>query len=222
MQQTALNLMAIVIFTVTMFSMLGPILHISPLVPTVTTVGLLGILGLDALTWQNRGVTILLEQVAGKKQRQRIIHHEAGHFLLAYLLEIPILDYSLGALEAWRKGQPGSGGVILDTEKLKKIQEIPLVIERLSTVWMGGIAAEQIIYSKAEGGVDDRQQFYATLKQRGLNKNTYPSKERFALLEAKNLLLEHQLAYQTLVDLMERGIAAKECYQALNLLEQQN
>jgi len=220
MQQTALNLMAIGIFTMTIFSMLGPILHISPLVPAVTTVGLLGVLGLDTLQWQNRGMSILLEQVAGKKHRQRIIHHEAGHFLIAYLLGIPILDYSLSALEAWRKGQPGSGGVLLDTENLKNTEE--LTLEKISTVWMAGIAAEQMVYSEAEGGSEDRQQFYVTLQRRGLNKNTYPSKEHFALKDAKNLLLEHQFAYKTLVDLMGKGTAVKECYQALNLLKQQN
>ena len=218
MQQTALNLIAIGIFTITLFSMLGPILHISVLVPTLATVGIMGILTLDTFALQNRGISVVLDVLSGKAHRQRVIHHEAGHFLIAYLLGVPIIDYSLSPLETWRKGLlPGAGGVVLDTETLQGTKELPLILEKLSTVWMGGIAAEQIIYKEAEGGQEDRQQLYATLEKRGLNKANYLVKERLAILEAKSLLQKHRQAYQTLVDLMTRRTTVEECYQALNI-----
>ncbi len=224
MQQTALNLTAIAIFTITLSSLVGPFLHISPLVPTVTTIGLMGLLGIDTLTWQNRGISIFLDLLSGQEHRRRIIHHEAGHFLIAYLLHIPIADYSLSALEAWRKGQLGLGGIILDQETLQKteVKELPITLERLSTVWMAGIAAEQIVYNKAEGGEGDRQQLYAALQLSGSDKSTYPVKERFAILQAKTLLQKYPQAYQTLVELMERREPVHLCYKALNLLTQQS
>jgi hypothetical protein len=222
MQQIALNVIAVGIFAIAIFSMLGPLVHISPLVPTLLTLGLLGLLSLDTLLWRNRGISMILEVLAGKEYRQRVIHHEAGHMLIAYLLGIPVLDYSLSTREAWRKGQSGSGGVVLDIEKLQAIEDLPPNLEKLCTVWMGGIAAEQIIYTQAEGGQEDRQQLYATLQQRGLKPNVFPTKERFAILEAKKLLTKHNQAYQTLVELMEKGTALEGCYQALNLLQKQS
>jgi hypothetical protein len=219
MQQIALNLLAVGVFIITFFSTFGTLLHISPLVPVSLVLVAFSLFTLDTFVLGNRLISVILEVFGGKEYHQRVIHHEAGHFLTAYLLEIPIIDYSLSTLEAWRKGQLGSGGVILDAEVLKDVGDIPSVLEKLSTVWMGGIAAEQIIYNDAQGGAQDRQAFYATLRQRGLNKKFFASKERFAIQEAKNLLKKHNEAYYSLVGLMEKRSNIKECYQALNQLQ---
>jgi hypothetical protein len=220
MQQIALNVIAIGIFVISLFSMLAPILHISPLVPVVITLFLMAILSIDTGLLQNRGVSIFLEFIASKEHRQRVIHHEAGHFLIAYLLDIPVLDYSLSTLEAWRKGQRGSGGVILNLEQLKSKEAPVTIFEKLYTIWMAGIAAEQIVYQEAQGGQDDREQLYALLQKKGDNKNSYRLKERTAILQAKDLLKKNSLAYDTIVTLMEQGSTIEQCYQSLNLLKE--
>jgi len=214
MQQIALNVIAIGVFIISVFSMLGPILHISPLVPVFIVLLLLFFLGIDAVLLQNRGISVLLEFLGGKQHRQRVIHHEAGHFLIAYLLDIPILDYSLSTLEAWRKGYKGSGGVVLGIEQIKDKENN---LEKLCTVAMAGIAAEQIVYKDAQGGQDDRQHLYSLLLRKGLNRKSHPLKERTALLQAKDLLRKNSSTYQSIVGLMEQGSSIEQCYQSLAL-----
>lgn len=118
MEQTALNVIAISIFAMTLSVLLGPLFHISPFIPAVTTLSVLGLTTLDGLAWNGRGITILLDILSGEQHRQRVIHHEAGHFLAAYFLGIPVTGYALSGWEAFKQGQPGLGGVMFDTTAL--------------------------------------------------------------------------------------------------------
>ena len=160
MEQTALNLIAITVFSITLSVFVTPLLSISPFVPALATFSLLGLVTVDTLTFNNRGVTLLLDALSPSKHRQRVIYHEAGHFLTAYILGIPIAGYSLTAWEAFRQGQEGVGGVQFDLadleQKVKNFTDFPAFLERISTVWMAGIAAETLVYGKAEGGESDR------------------------------------------------------------------
>lgn len=219
MQQTALNLVAIAIFIMTLSSLLSPLLHISPFVPAAATFGIMGLATVDTLSWEGRGVTLLLDIFASREQRQRVIHHEAGHFLTAYFLGIPITGYTLTAWEAFKQGQQGRGGVEFDTkileEKPLNLGEMRLTLERFCTVWMAGIAAENLVYSNAEGGGEDRGKVRTVLNMGGFPETAYQQKERWAQLQASNLLEKHQLAYEALVVAMESRASVEECYQAI-------
>ncbi len=219
MQPAALNLIAIAVFAMTLSVYLVPLLHLSPFVPAAATLGVLGLVTVDGLTWQSRGMTLLLDTLAPAQQRQRIIYHEAGHFLSAYCLGIPITGYTLSAWEAFKQGQPGAGGVQFDTldflEKNQDLREVPLILERLSTVWMAGIAAEILSGGTATGGESDRQQLLEMLRWAGLPASSYAQKERFALLQAKNLLERQPKAYQALVEAMEKRASVEECYRVI-------
>ncbi len=215
MQQTGLNLVAIAIFSMTLSCLLSPILNISPFIPAGATFGVLGLVTIDTLSLNNRGVTLLLDLFASDRQRQRVIHHEAGHFLTAYFLGIPITGYTLTAWEAIKEGRYGRGGVIFDTQELTekpfKLHEMRLTLDRLSTVWMAGIAAEKLVYDKAEGGEEDRQQLRMALNLAGLSSQSYSQKERWAQLQATNLIKRHQKAYEALVIAMKEKKSVTEC-----------
>ena len=217
MQQTALNLIAIGVFTITISSLLGPILHISPTIPAVATLFFMGLATVDTLTWENKGVTILLDIFASAEQRQRVIRHEAGHFLAAYKLGIPITGYTLTAWEAFKKGQLGLGGVTFNTETLseKNQRELSLTVERFCTVFMAGIAAEKIIYGNTEGGGDDRQKLRLALQETGALPSTYQAKENWAQLQARSLIEKNLEAYHALVKAMESRLSVQECYQII-------
>jgi hypothetical protein len=218
MQQTALNLVAIAIFTVTLSSLLGPVLNISPVFPALTTFGVLGLATLDNFTWGGKGTTLVLDLFASSKQRDRVLHHEAGHFLVAYFLSIPITGYTLSAWEAFKQKQAGMGGVIVDTALLEKkldIKEMPLLVERFCTMWMAGIAAETLVYGNTEGGESDRSQLKKVLHFTGFPESAATQKERWAFLQAKSILEKHQDAYQALVEAMERRESVEECVQAI-------
>ncbi|MFN9672412.1 MAG: ATP-dependent Zn protease [Microcystis sp.] len=220
MEQTALNLIAITVFSITLSVFVTPLLSISPFVPALATFSLLGLVTVDTLTFNNRGVTLLLDALSPSKHRQRVIHHEAGHFLTAYILGIPIASYSLTAWEAFRQGQEGVGGVQFDLadleQKVKNFTDFPAFLERISTVWMAGIAAETLVYGKAEGGESDRFYLQSALKLAGVSENNYAQKERWSLLQAKTLLEKQQTAYQALVIAMEKRTSVEECCRVIS------
>ncbi|MEM8779357.1 MAG: hypothetical protein AAGF26_10905 [Cyanobacteria bacterium P01_G01_bin.49] len=214
MEQTSLNLVAIAIFVMTLSALLGPVFNISPFIPATATLGILGLATIDSFSWGGKGLTIFLDLFTPAKQRQRIIHHEAGHFLAAYCLGIPITGYSLSAWEAFQKKQPGLGGVQFDFELLsnqKTIKNTPLLIERTLTILMAGIAAETLIYNEVKGGEEDRQNLRAIMKVVGIPDSLYQQKEKWALLQAKNLITRNQIAYDGLVEMMENRASVEAC-----------
>jgi hypothetical protein len=217
MEQTALNTIAVGVFVITATSLAGPLLHVSPAIPAAATLGIFGLATLDVLTWDGRGIALFLDIFAAKAERQRVLHHEAGHFLAACLLGIPITSYSLSAWETFKQGQPGLGGVQFDTQSLQDgkldIQEIPLILQRFATVWLAGTAAETVIYGKALGGESDRRQLREAWQLAGLPDNLQPQQERWALLQAKNLIVQHRESYDRLVAAMAQRKSIAECCQ---------
>src|ERR687885_296212 len=221
MQQTALNLIAIGVFGMTLSVLLGPMFNISPAIPAVTTLGVLSLATLDSFRFQGKGVTLLLDWLAGARSehRDRIVRHEAGHFLVAYFLGIPITGYTLTAWEAFKQGQPGLGGVTFDSMELSPdaidIGEMRLTLERFCTVWMAGIAAETLVYGSSEGGVEDRQKLREALTTFGRPASESELKERWATRQAQTIIQEHWAAYEALVAAMEQRASVTECCQVI-------
>jgi hypothetical protein len=221
MNQTAFNLVAISIFAMTLSTLLGPMLNISPFVPAIAVFGVLSIATLDNLQWQGRISSVVLDWFAAfsPEHRDRIIHHEAGHFLVAQQLEIPVIGYTLSAWDALRQGQAGQGGVQFDTKELDaQLQQGQISaqwLDRFCTVWMAGIAAEKIVYDNAEGGADDLVKFRQTLMRFGFATSEIEQRERLAILRAKTLLEKHQAAYEALVLALRERQAIDGCYQEI-------
>lgn len=217
MNQTALNLIAISIFTMVLSTLLGPLINLPPALPAIATFTLLGIATLDSFTWQGRGGTIVLDWLASfsPAHRARVARHEAGHFLVAQQLGIPVTGYTLSAWEAFRQGQAGQGGVQFDTQELEEqLQQGKLsaqLVDRYCIVWMAGGVAETLAYNTIEGGGDDLQKLRTTLAQLRLPDSQIQQKERWAALQAKTLLQKNQEAYGALVAAMEERRSVEEC-----------
>lgn len=60
--------------------LVGPLLSISPFIPATITFILLSLVTVDTLAWGNQGTNLFLNLFLSEEQKQRIIHHEAGHF----------------------------------------------------------------------------------------------------------------------------------------------
>lgn len=221
MEQTALNLIAIGVFGMTLSALLSPMFNISPAIPAVATLGVLSIATLDSFSFQGKGATLLLDWLAGAtgQHRDRIIRHEAGHFLVAYLLGIPITGYTLTAWEAFKQGQPGLGGVVVDTQALSPealtVGNMPLTVDRFCKVWMAGIAAETLVYGSTRGGTEDRQKLREALILAGRPVSEAALKERWAIRQAHTLIEEHWASYEALVSAMERRASVAECCQVI-------
>ncbi|MBN3962853.1 ATP-dependent Zn protease [Nostoc sp. NMS8] len=223
MSQTSLNLVAISIFLMTLSVLLGPFLNLSPAVPALATFTILGIATLDSFSLQGKGGTIFLDWIAGfsKEHRDRIVHHEAGHFLVAYLLGIPVTGYTLSAWEAWKQGQTGQGGVSFDDGELASQLEVGKIsaqmLDRYCTIWMAGIAAETLVFNNAEGGSDDKSKLIGVLAILGFSESAYQQKLRFHTLQAKTLLQENWFSYEALVNAMRQGISVEGCQAELEV-----
>ncbi|MBD2195910.1 MULTISPECIES: ATP-dependent Zn protease [Calothrix] len=221
MSQTALNLIAISIFLMTLSALLGPLLNISPTLPAIATFTILGIATFDSFSLQGRGGSLLLDWIAGfsPSHRDRIIHHEAGHFLVAHFLAIPVTGYTLSAWEAWKQGQLGQGGVSFDDSELASELELGKIsaqsLDRYCTVWMAGIAAENLVFQNAEGGADDRLKLAEVLTKLGFSGNIIQQKQRFHALQAKTLLQENWSSYQALVTAMQQRASVADCQRVI-------
>jgi hypothetical protein len=218
MNPLSLNLVAISIFLMTISVLLGPVLNIPPAIPALAAITILGIGTLDTIGWQGQGATLLLDALArfSPEYRQRVIRHEAGHFLVAESLGVPVVDYSLGAWQAFRKGFGGQGGVEVDTSAL----EAQMVageqwIDRYCMVQMAGIAAEQILYGEAQGGMDDRFKLRQTLTLLNLSPEVVQQKERWAILQAKGVLKEQQSAFDALTIALTEQRSIQDCRKLL-------
>ncbi len=216
-----LNLVAITIFSLVMMSVFAPILNLSPTIPAIAVAGILGLATVDTLAWKGQGSTLLLDAIVrfSTDYQRRIIHHEAGHFLVAHVLGIPITGYTLNAWDAFRQGQPGLGGVTFDCRELdSQLDQGTLttgLIDRYCSVWMAGIAAENLVYGDAEGGSDDRQKLRILWTQLRRPLSECELKERWSSLQAKTLLQSHWSAYEALVTVLENRGSLDECLQAI-------
>ena len=217
MSQLSINLIAIYIFLMTFSILLGPLINISPAIPAVTTLTVLGLATVDSFSWQGQGGTLILDWIArmtSAEHRDRIVRHEAGHFLVAHLLEIPISGYALNAWEAFKQGQSAQGGVQFDdlqlNEQLQQGQLTAQMLDRYCTVWMAGIAAETIAYDKAMGGAEDRMKLQGVLSQISAPINA-ELKARWASLQARTLIESNLEAYEALITAMEQRVSVEEC-----------
>lgn len=221
MSQTSLNLIAISVFVLTLSSLLGPLFNLSPVVPAIATFGLLGLATLDSLSFQGKGGTLLLDWLASASPRhhERIVRHEAGHFLVAHLLGIPVTSYALNAWEALKQRQSGLGGVRFDDRELaSQIEQGTLkaqLLDRYCTIWMAGVAAETLVYGSAEGGADDRQKIRTVLTPLGFSASACDQKQRWATLQARTLLQANWSAYEGLVGAMQQCADVSECYRVI-------
>lgn len=215
MNPIAFNLVAILIFTLTLSILLGPYLQISPAIPAVATISILGFTTLDSWGFQGKGVTLLLDWFAQRSpaHRERTVRHEAGHFLAAYLLQIPITGYTLSAWETIRQGQPGQGGVTFNSSDIEAGKLSAQLLDRYCIVWMAGGAAEEMVYQTVEGGKDDLLKLRTALTQ--FNQK-WQSKQQWAVLQARKLLRDHWSAYEALAEAMEQRASVAECCQVID------
>ncbi|AFZ54587.1 ATP-dependent Zn protease [Cyanobacterium aponinum AL20118] len=210
-----LNILAIGIFSITLLVLVGPLLSISPFIPATITFILLSLVTVDTLAWGNQGTNLFLNLFLSEEQKQRIIHHEAGHFLTAYLYEIPIIGYTLTPWENMKINNLGSGGVMFDTsfleEKGQDLRELNLLTERFAVVLMAGIAAEKLVYKNSEGGEEDNQKLSEIYKSLGINYSQIKIKQRLAILQAETLIEKYKDAYFALVEAMGKRLSVTEC-----------
>lgn len=189
----------------------GPLLGISPWLPAAFIVIVGGALVLDQFLFQSRHVRLLLGllQELTPEHKSRVLHHEAGHFLVSHLVGIKIVDYSLNAWDIYQKGDMGSGGVVPDESSIRTYTESAPwhKVEQYCVAMMAGPAAEDRAFDSVWGGSDDLAKVRLCLQQAKKNPDLY----RLYVTRAHALLESHQATYAQLVTLMSNKTPVEEC-----------
>jgi hypothetical protein len=214
-KQISLNLVAICVFGMTISSLVAPLINISSTVPIVIIFAIVVGATVDSFFLKSTLATLVLDAIAGTKPayRQRIIEHEAGHFLVAYLLGIPITGYTLSAWESVKTGNPAQGGVIFAPPPTAISTQL---LQHYCTIWMAGIAAEKLMYNRSQGGSEDRQKLRGVLFLAGKQQQEIVQQENLAALQAKTLIQTNWDAYQSLVAAMSNRATVADCCQEID------
>ncbi|KAM6563692.1 hypothetical protein CsatB_023690 [Cannabis sativa] len=144
--------------------------------------------------------------------QERIARHEAAHFLVGYLLGLPILGYSLDI---------GKEHVNLIDERLEKLiysgQLDAKELDRLAVVAMAGLAAEGLKYDKVIGQSADLftlQRFINRSKPQ-ISKDQQQNLTRWAVLFAATLLKNNKDLHEALITKMTQNATILECIEAI-------
>ncbi|KAF6135882.1 hypothetical protein GIB67_006774 [Kingdonia uniflora] len=175
----------------------------------------------------NGGIGSLVIDTVGhtlsQKYHRRVIQHEAGHFLIAYLLGVLPKGYTLSSLEAFRKEgslnvQAGTAFVdfeILEEVSLLACDSIASIIHTVNTgkvsaktldkftcIALAGVASEYLLFGYSEGGLADISKLDNLLKSLGFTQKKADSQVRWAVLNTILILRRHQGARSKLADAM--------------------
>ncbi|KAL5701513.1 hypothetical protein ACHQM5_026839 [Ranunculus cassubicifolius] len=184
------------------------------------SVGLLFLWSLDLITL-NGGVSSLALDTIGhtlsKKYHNRVIQHEAGHFLIAYLLGVLPKGYTCSSLEAFQKEgslnvQAGTSFVDFEfMEEVNKGKVSSTMLNKFSCIALAGVATEYILFGYSEGGLSDIYQLDGLLKGLGFTQKKADSQVRWAVLNTIIILRRHEGARSKLAEAMSLGKSVGSC-----------
>ncbi|KAJ1410369.1 Peptidase M41-like [Sesbania bispinosa] len=162
--------------------------------------------------------------------RRRILVHEAGHLLTAYLMGCPIRGVILDPIVAMQMGIQGQAGTqfwdekvandlaegrlegtafdrCLDDSSQTNLSSICLTLQWYCMVLFAGIAAEALVYGEAEGGENDENLFRSIclLLEPPLSVAEMSNQARWSVLQSYNLLKWHRAAHRAAVKALESG-----------------
>ncbi|KAI7742218.1 hypothetical protein M8C21_017774 [Ambrosia artemisiifolia] len=143
--------------------------------------------------------------------KRRILVHEAGHLLVAYLMGCPIRGVILDPIVAMQMGIQGQAGTQFWDENLQnELAEGRLTgvaFDRYCMVLFGGIAAEALVYGEAEGGENDENLFRSIclLLEPPFSVAQMSNQARWSVLQSYNLLKWHKQAHRAAVKALENG-----------------
>jgi len=164
----------------------------------------------------------------------KILRHEAGHFLIAYLIGCPVEGCVLSSWAALKDARFGgqrnslsAGTSFFDPDLSDQVNgKKPLSrdsIDRFTMVVMAGIAAEAINFGQADGGAGDEMsliKFLGQIRPRSGEAKSWTTESirnqaRWGALQSVLMLKEYKKSYEALVDALERGGGLGECIYAI-------
>lgn len=173
----------------------------------------------DAVGFGGAGEALALDTLGrsvSAAYRTRVVRHEAGHLLVAYVLGVLPLGYSLSAAAALREGVSATqaGCRFADNDFKEEVQRGSLSsasLDAFACIALAGVCAEYIDYGQSEGGLNDVRALDALLSALNFSQKKADSEVRFAVLSVVLLLRREARAHDALAAAMEAGRSVMDC-----------
>ncbi|WCJ43202.1 hypothetical protein M5689_023959 [Euphorbia peplus] len=194
--------------------------HFSPPQIFYFSVGFLFLWTLDSVSFNGGIGSLVLDTIGNafsQKYRNRVVQHEAGHFLIAYLTGILPKGYTLSSFEALQKEgslNVQAGTAFVDFEFLEEVKTGKLsatTLNRFSCIALAGVATEYLLYGYAEGGLADINQLDKLLNGLGFTQKKADSQVRWSVLNTVLILRRHERARAKLAEAMTMGKSVGSC-----------
>ncbi|XP_034706640.1 uncharacterized protein LOC117930220 isoform X2 [Vitis riparia] len=147
--------------------------------------------------------------------------HEAGHFLVGYLLGVLPRGYEIPSKEALRQDRFAAGRVeFVGFEFLREVRTTEIVekkfskgktLNRFSCVIVAGLIAEYLVFGYSEGLHSDVEQLDEVLKWLGFSESEAYSQMKWAVLNTVLILSRHHEARLRLAKAMALGKPVGYC-----------
>ena len=153
--------------------------------------------------------------------RARVARHEAGHFLVAWLVGILPRGYTLSAWDALqRQGALNvqAGTQFCDGAFQREVATGKLTsgsLDAFCCIALAGVASEVLAFGQAEGGLNDVQQLDGLLRALAFTQKRSDSQVRWAALATTTLLRRHAAAHSALEAAMLSGASVGACIAVL-------
>ncbi|XP_050383140.1 uncharacterized protein LOC126799920 [Argentina anserina] len=175
---------------------------------------------LDAISF-NGGVSTLAIDTIGhtfcQKYHNRVIQHEAGHFLIAYLLGILPKGYALTSLDAFKKEgslNVQAGTAFVDIEFVEEVNAGKVsatTLNKFACIALAGVVAEYLLYGYAEGGLADINQLDSLLRSLGFTQKKSDSQVRWSVLNTVLIMRRHETTRAKLAEAMAESESVGSC-----------
>ncbi|DBA76843.1 TPA: hypothetical protein ACH3X2_008858 [Trebouxia sp. C0005] len=147
--------------------------------------------------------------------RERVLRHEAAHFLAGYLMRVPVTGYSLDIGKAHTDFAEAKLQQRLVERKLSDEE-----INQLAVVAMAGATAEAMNYDQVQGQVADLTDLQRILQrsEQKLSNAQQQNMTRWAVYSAATMLTKYKKEYQALQIAMQQRASIDKCVAAIEQL----
>lgn len=144
--------------------------------------------------------------------KQRVTQHEAAHFLVGYLLGVPVTNYSVAMTKEHVEFAEVKLQARIFTKDLTEDE-----VSALAAVAVAGIAAEGMAYEEVMGQTADLMDLQRILlRQRpALSNAQQQNATRWAVWAAAMILRRYKAEYEALQAALGAGKSVAECVQAI-------
>ncbi|KAK9840372.1 hypothetical protein WJX74_008554 [Apatococcus lobatus] len=148
---------------------------------------------------------------------RRVASHEAGHFLIAYLMGILPRVYTLSTLDAFRKYgalRVQAGTQFCDSEfqqEMGKGKMSSSSLDVYTCTALAGVCTEYVLFGESEGGLNDIQQLDGLLRALQFTQKKADAQIRWSVLNDITLLRKYRAVHQKLADAMASGKSVGNC-----------